>query len=131
MRSSLRELCSLRLVAAFLAGIFCLAGVRTYGQYHPNTVGGLPIPDPAAVPSPDSQVAAPFPQDLMERARKAFNEERHQKVTADTEKLVKLTHELQAEVSKTDEATFSEDVVKKVEAIEKLAHRVEGTVRKQ
>lgn len=75
----MKKLCSPGLVAALLAGVVSLFAWRAEGQYHPNTVGGLPIPDPAASTGDHSRVAAPFPPDLMERERKAFNEERRQR----------------------------------------------------
>jgi hypothetical protein len=55
---------------------------------------------------------------------KALNTDRHRSMVSDTEKLVKLARQLDAEIASnpTDELTARE--LQKVAAIEKLAHNV-------
>jgi hypothetical protein len=61
--------------------------------------------------------------------QKKANEERFQKLKADTEKLVQLSNELKEYVGKANEHTLSLDVVKKAEEIERLAKSVKDKMR--
>jgi len=49
---------------------------------------------------------------------------------ADTEKLVKLSQELKAEVAKSNKDTLSVTVIKKAEEVEALAKSLRGRVNK-
>ena len=55
---------------------------------------------------------------------KAINDERQKKLVEDTAKLLELANELKAAVDKSNKNTLSLDVVRKADAIEKLAHSV-------
>jgi hypothetical protein len=54
----------------------------------------------------------------------AANAERKKQINSETTKLLKLATELKAEVDKTDKDTLSVGVIRKADAIEKLAHSV-------
>ena len=99
----------------------------------------------ATLPSVSQSNTPPFPQNpplqqkpgpenesrvRMERemAKKA-NRARQADLKRDTEKLLKLATELKEHVDKTNENTLSVDVVKKAEAIEKLAHSVKDKMK--
>jgi hypothetical protein len=53
-----------------------------------------------------------------------MNTDRQKKLVADTAKLLELANELKAAVDKSNKDTLSLDVVRKADAIEKLAHSV-------
>ena len=63
-----------------------------------------------------------------EMAKKA-NRERQAQLQRDTDNLLKLANELKQYVDKSNEHTLSLDVVKKAEAIEKLAHSVKEKMK--
>jgi hypothetical protein len=54
----------------------------------------------------------------------AANAQRKKEINAETAKLLKLATELKADVDKTDKDTLSVGVIRKADAIEKLAHSV-------
>jgi nitric oxide reductase activation protein len=63
--------------------------------------------------------------DKLENEReKLADVERQKKLVADTAKLLELANELKAAVDKSNKDTLSLDVVRKADAIEKLAHSV-------
>jgi len=53
-----------------------------------------------------------------------MNTDRQKKLVADTAKLLELANELKTAVDKSNKDTLSLDVVRKADAIEKLAHSV-------
>lgn len=61
---------------------------------------------------------------LPERQIKALNEERQRVVIADTDKLLSLARELNAEVSSSEPSSLTPQELSKIAAIEKLAHSV-------
>ena len=132
MPSLPRKLRSQRFVpAVVIAGLLCVAASRLGGQSRGNTVGGLPIPNPQALPDDNSTVAAPFPPALLESARKAFKEERWQRMNADTKRLVALTAEVRGDAARMDQNASAVALMKKIEAIEKLAHGVRDKAKVQ
>ena len=63
--------------------------------------------------------------DKLEKDReKETNDDRQKKLVEDTAKLLELANELKAAVDKSNKDTLSLDVVRKADAIEKLAHSV-------
>lgn len=60
---------------------------------------------------------------------KKLNEQRHEQLKRDTDKLLELSTELKQYVDKTNENVLSVDVVKKAEEIEKLAHSVKEKMK--
>jgi hypothetical protein len=59
----------------------------------------------------------------------APNAERREQIAADSARLVKLASELKAEVDKSSKDTLSVSVIRKADAIEKLAHSVKEKTR--
>ena len=60
---------------------------------------------------------------------KIRNEDRQKKLVADTEKLLALATDLKAQVGQSATDNLSEDGMKKVEEIEKLAHSVKERMK--
>jgi hypothetical protein len=60
---------------------------------------------------------------------KPANAERKRQVADDSAKLLKLATELKTEVDKTDKDTLSLTVIRKADAIEKLAHNVKEKMK--
>jgi hypothetical protein len=54
---------------------------------------------------------------------------KHKSIVANTEKLLKLVTELNAEISSTNPASLTPDQLRKVAAIEKLAHSVKDEMK--
>lgn len=75
--------------------------------------------------APDS----PRPSDTAQEIAKLHAEERLKKLAADTEKLVELTRDLSAQMRQSDAGTLSADQIKKLNAIEKLAHGVKERMK--
>jgi len=55
---------------------------------------------------------------------KALNTDRHKTMVSDTEKLVKLARQLDAEIASNPTDAFTPEEAQKLAAIEKLAHNV-------
>jgi len=88
---------------------------------------GAPTPNP---PQRRSQAEEWEAQQQREMAKKE-NAKREQDLKKDTDKLLELATELKQYVDKTNENTLSIEVIKKAEAIEKLAHSVKEKMRGQ
>ena len=86
-------------------------------------------------PSPDSGIGPPMTDADEARARIASDmakkaaKERVAALKNDTDKLLKLSIELKTYVDKSDENVLSVDVIKKAEAIEKLARSVKDKMK--
>lgn len=66
----------------------------------------------------------------MEEGRvKGLNDDRHKRLASDVDKLVSLTNELKADLSKTTKDELSLDVIRKAQEIEKLAHDVQNRMK--
>jgi len=108
----------LRLALILQAGI-CL--VPAQAQQQPDTISGhiteqqtTPLPGPA--PSADSA--------FQQRRLRAMNAERQKELVSDTDKLLKLTSELNNEVSHNKSDSFTPDELRQLVKIEKLARSV-------
>ena len=60
---------------------------------------------------------------------KSANDDRHKRLESDVDKLLSLTNELKADLSKTTKDELSLDVVRKAQEIEKLAHDVQNRMK--
>jgi methionyl-tRNA synthetase len=76
-----------------------------------------------------SQAEAEMEEQQKHAAEKALNAKRQQDIKKDTDKLLELATELKEYVDKSNENTLSVDVIKKAEAIEKLAHTVKDKMK--
>jgi hypothetical protein len=74
--------------------------------------------------------AAPVPPSVQTDAKKAAATPRQAQIIADTQKLVKLSEELKAEVAKSSKDTLSLTVIKKAEEVEKLAKTLKEELNK-
>jgi hypothetical protein len=90
----------------------------------PKPIGGQKIG--TAAPGDDTdEIHDRQAHDLAKKA----NEERQKALKTDTEKLVKLAAELKEYVDKSNENVLSLEVLKKADAIEKLARSVKEKMR--
>jgi len=92
------------------------AGQRAQGN---GTQTGTQVDQSA----PAGLVVPPDPR-LEKNQAQQVNDERQKKLVEETAKLVELANELKAAVDKSNKNTLSLDVVRKADAIEKLAHNV-------
>jgi methionyl-tRNA synthetase len=76
-----------------------------------------------------SQAEIEMEEQQKHAAEKALNAKRQQEIKKDTDKLLELATELKEYVDKSNENTLSVDVIKKAEAIEKLAHTVKEKMK--
>lgn len=87
-------------------------------------------PDAVSIPDKNEQMRMHEQQEQLRKTNfAAANLERKKQITADTAKLVELANELKTEVDKTDKDTLSLDIVRKAEAIEKLAKGVKEKMK--
>jgi nitric oxide reductase activation protein len=75
-------------------------------------------------PSPIAPEAGPNDGKLEHDQAKLRNMDRQKQIVSDTQKLVALANELQADVQKSNKDTLSLDVIRKADEIEKLAKSV-------
>jgi hypothetical protein len=78
---------------------------------------------PEIVRAPDSNQVNDINKQQTEKQNfEAANAERKKQINSDSAKLLKLATELKEEVDKTDKDTLSVSVIRRADAIEKLAH---------
>lgn len=124
----------LRSVCAFI--VVLLMTAPTIAAPSTGDAGAPQSPEQSAIdaqqsrlPRPD-QVTGNRPLSDMEREQaKAINKKRQEDLKHDTDRLLELATELKLTVDKSSEQTLSLDVVKKAEAIEKLAKSVQKRMR--
>jgi hypothetical protein len=68
-------------------------------------------------------------KDAKDKDYEAANAERKKQIADDSEKLLKLATDLKSEVDKTSKDTLSINVIRKADAIEKLAHDVKEKMK--
>lgn len=83
-------------------------------------------PQRTGIPQRSQQEQVPDEQELKHQRdlAKKQNQDRHEAVKRDTDKLLQLATELKEYVDKSNENLLSVDVIRKSEEIEKLAHSV-------
>lgn len=121
----LRRLIRLAVLAAVL---FFICGVAGWAQDTGQSTHQLPgVSRHRGVSQPPDEDAATAQQtrDMAEKQ----NLKRQQDLKKDTDKLLELATQLKQYVDKTSENTLSLEVIKKAEAIEKLAHRVKERMK--
>jgi hypothetical protein len=69
------------------------------------------------------------PSDTAQEVARLHIEEHQKKLAADTEKLVELARDLSAEMKQSNGGTLSADQIKKLDAIERLAHGVKQRMK--
>lgn len=121
----LRRLIKLAVLAAVLFFSCGIAGwAQDTGESAPQVRG---VSRHRGVPQPPDEDAATA-QQKRDMARKQ-NLKHQQDLKKDTDKLLELATQLKQYVDKTNENTLSLEVIKKAEAIEKLAHRVKEKMK--
>jgi hypothetical protein len=112
-----------------LAGLAALVLVPMVGE-------GLQVRDPgyryppAVTRVPDANAQNDInTQDSKDPNFAAANAARKKQIADDSAKLLKLATELKAEVDKTNKDTLSINVIRKADAIEKLAHDVKEKMK--
>jgi hypothetical protein len=113
----MRSIPGLRNAAAGVSGIVLAGALLCWGQYI-SREGGQLTRQGRLDDTPDSNP-------VWEAKRvKALNAERQKSMISDTEKLVKLARELDAEIASNPTDELTPDELHKVATIEKLAHNV-------
>jgi len=111
-----------------LAALAPLSGVAQSSVMNTN---GHTLP-PIVTDPPDKNAQMEMHQQQKEQQKKDFaaaNTERKKQIANDSEKLLKLATDLKEEVDKTNKDTLSLNVIRKAEAIEKLAHDVKEKMK--
>jgi hypothetical protein len=115
----LRRLITLAVLAAVL---FFSCGIAGWAQ----DTGQSP-PTPPGVPQKRDEDA--WEAQAKRKAAKEQNLKRQRDLKKDTDKLLEMATQLKQYVDKTNEHTLSVEVIKKAEAIEKLAHSVKEKMK--
>jgi hypothetical protein len=89
----------------------------------------MPQPIPQAQPGPVIPEHLPNDGKMEHDQAKLRNLDRQKQIVADTQKLVTLANELQADVQKSNKDTLSVDVIRKADEIEKLAKSVRDKMK--
>ena len=111
----------------------CSAQVSNGGHFPsgsgqtPNQRTVYPTPPPDDMDQP--LAGNPGEPVFMERRMRQLNAVQHKSMVADTEKLLKLVTELNAEINSTNSNSLTPAQVRKVMEIEKLAHSVKDKMR--
>ena len=121
-----------------LLGMFLIAGgftSRSGGQDQPpsrSTTRPRMPKQPSPQRDPLDITAAPDierPSDTAQEVARLQTEERRKKLAADTDRLVELARDLNAQMKQSNGGTLSADQIKKLDAIEKLAHGVKERMK--
>jgi hypothetical protein len=109
---------SMALLLASTAG----GGLQRTGQW--------PQLPPDAVRVPDAVDQSKInEQNLDKQSFEVINAERKKQISNDSSQLLQLAIDLKAEVDKTSKDTLSVNVIRKADAIEKLAHNVKEKMK--
>jgi hypothetical protein len=115
-------------VFALFVSLLLIAPVSLERSFGQNSAQ-IPAQSPRLGPlNPDEREEEEHAKIEKDMAKKA-NRERQAQLQRDTDNLVKLANELKQYVDKSNENTLSLDVLKKAEAIEKLAHSVKEKMK--
>ena len=110
-------------VAAFVVTV----PLASHGLWQQNRDPHLP---PELNRVPDSNQANDINnQQAQKQSFEAANAERKKQIADDSAKLLKLATDLKTEVDKTNKDTLSLNVIRKADAIEKLAHDVKEKMK--
>ncbi len=109
-------------VTLFLAAAGALASSQQSSQNPAST----PAPAAPSAPTDTKKTSEAVPPP----AQPAVTDPHQAQIIADTQKLLKLSQELKAEVAKSNKDTLSLTVVKKAEEVEKLAKTLKDELNK-
>jgi hypothetical protein len=113
---------------ALFSGIAVCA--QTSGQSGPPSNTAENASNHPATPTTPQNAAGKEPDPQTSEASNAKVDPRQAQLMADTQKLLKLSQELKAEVAKTNKDTLSIAVIKKAEEVEKLAKSIKEEIGK-
>jgi hypothetical protein len=112
-----------------LAGLTALAFAPVAGEGMLQTTPP-PQPPHAIYPTPQAKgLNDDDREQTKQQGYDAANAERKREIADDSAKLLKLATELKAEVDKTNKDTLSVEVIRKADAIEKLARDVKQKMK--
>lgn len=94
------------------------------GQVNQRTVRPTPPPD-----MDQPMMMESGPSLYQERRLRELNAAQHKSMVADTDKLLKLVTELNAEINNSNASSLTAEQLRKVAEIEKLAHNVRDKMR--
>ena len=100
-------------------GLVIVPGLAVRSQSRPPDIINRPPPMPT-----DPAAAGNYDPTMMERRLSALNRERQKEMISDTNKLLKLTIELNDEIAANNTGTLTYDQLHKMAEIEKLARNV-------
>jgi hypothetical protein len=106
-----------------LASASGFALIRQSAQSQPPT-------SPPAAAAPAQTDTKKTPETATPPAQPAVTDPHQAQIIADTQKLLKLSQELKAEVAKSNKDTLSLTVIKKAEEVEKLAKTLKDELNK-
>lgn len=113
-------------------GLLALTTLPAIAQDAPPGANLRPWEPPADFRFPDKndQMEMHQQHDQQKQTRyAAANLERQKQIAADTARLVELANELKEQVDKTNQNTMSLDVIRKADAIEKLAKGIKEKMK--
>ena len=125
-----RRLRGLKISLTLLVGIAWVlpCGAQQLQDAEDTRLAQTTIPHPRSYPFPPNQAGMPTYDGANRRFTtkqlELMNKERQKSMVADTNKLLKLAAELNAEVNGDHAGEFSDDQLRKVDEIEKLARKV-------
>ena len=96
-----------------------------WAQYGPSSAGTLGSIPGTRTQSDQESTFEPNPT-LGEQRVRSLNVERHKSMVSDTEKLLKLARQLDAEIASNSSDELTPEELRKVAEIEKLAHNVKA-----
>lgn len=100
------------------------------GQASPSGNRGSQLPQHEPVPSQiDDPTEAPGTSVFYERRLRLLNAAQHNSMVADTDKLVKLVAELNAQINRSNAKSLTPEQLHMVAEIEKLAHGIRDKMR--
>jgi len=112
---------------AWTLSIFLLFAISSSAQSQPSR--STTVPPVGMEPKPANADAEESQQRMTRDMAKKANLERQALLKTDTDRLLKLAVELKDYVDKSNENVLSLEVLKKAEAIEKLAHSVKDKMK--
>lgn len=113
------------LTVTAVAVVVFSAAMLGWSQSGPSRVSPLGrLPD--ARSQSEAETTEESSQNLGDRRVRSLNVERHKSMVSDTDKLLKLARQLDAEIASNSTDELTPEEMRKVEEIEKLAHNVKA-----
>jgi hypothetical protein len=104
------------------------SGAQTLPPVPGNGQQSRRLPPPRD-PEMDERIGAPATNIFYEKRIQMLNAEQHRSMVADTDRLVKLVADLNAQIASSKVSTLTPEQLRTVAEIEKLAHNVRDKMR--